>query len=43
MAMPCASYEQGLRLLEEVIERRAKRGYVAVAGLPDVGELITQI
>jgi predicted DNA-binding WGR domain protein len=40
MTMPCASYEQGLQLLEEVIERRAKRGYVAVTGLPDFSELI---
>jgi hypothetical protein len=40
MAMPCASYEQGLKLLEEVIERRAKRGYVAVTDVPEIGELI---
>ena len=39
----CDSYEQGLRLLRDVIERRTKRGYVAVTDVPEVGELIAQI
>ena len=30
MVMPCESYEQGLKLLEVVIERRGKRGYMIV-------------
>jgi predicted DNA-binding WGR domain protein len=41
MAMPCASYEQGLQLLGEVIERRSNRGYTAVTELPESGQLIT--
>jgi predicted DNA-binding WGR domain protein len=41
MAMPCVSYEQGLQLLEDVIERRSNRGYTAVTELPEPGQLIT--
>ena len=30
-AMPCASYEHGLALLEKIVQRRQKRGYTLIS------------